>query len=133
MYFLALPHALADPQSVGLLTGMEINMEKNIIQELVDGLHDIMEDKLVSIILYGSVARGTATEESDVDIAILIRGSLDKYKEDRLSDFIVDMNLEHDKVFSVIDIDYDTFCTWEKNMPFYNNVSKEGIVLWKAA
>jgi hypothetical protein len=36
-------------------------------------------------------------------------------------------------VFSVIDIDIDKFSTWETAMPFYQNVKKEGIVLWKAA
>jgi hypothetical protein len=43
------------------------------------------------------------------------------------------MNLKYDKVFSVIDIDIDKFSTWETAMPFYRNVKKEGIVLWKAA
>ncbi|HHV10300.1 MAG TPA: nucleotidyltransferase domain-containing protein [Clostridiales bacterium] len=108
-------------------------MDKNILKELVDGILAIMEHKVVSIILYGSVARGTNTEESDVDVALLIWGSLDKDTEEKLSEFIVDMNLKYDKVFSVIDIDYDNFRKWEKVTPFYQNVTREGVVLWKAA
>lgn len=108
-------------------------MDKKILTELVDGILAIMQNKVMSIILYGSMARGTNTEESDVDIAILMRGGLDKEMEERMSDFIVDLNLEYDKVFSVIDIDFDMFCKWEKVTPFYKNVSKEGVVLWKAA
>ena len=42
-------------------------------------------------------------------------------------------NLKYDKVFSVIDTNYDTFRKWEGVTPFYQNVTKEGIVLWKAA
>lgn len=42
-------------------------------------------------------------------------------------------NLKYDKVFSVIDINYDTFRKWEGVTPFYQNVTKEGTVLWKAA
>ena len=60
-------------------------------------------------------------------------GNMDKNTEDKLSDFVVDMNLKHDKVFSVIDIDYDNFRKWERVTPFYENVNKEGIVLWTAA
>lgn len=108
-------------------------METKILTELVNGILTVLEDKVISIILYGSTARGTNTEESDVDIAILMQGGLDKDTEEKLSDFIVDMNLEYDKVFSVIDIDFDMFQKWEKVTPFYQNVSKEGVVLWKAA
>jgi predicted nucleotidyltransferase len=70
-------------------------MEQNIMQELVAGILAVMQEQVVSIILYGSVARGTNTEDSDIDI--------------------------------------DKFSTWETAMPFYRNVKKEGIVLWKAA
>lgn len=108
-------------------------MEEKILMELVDGILGIMKKKVISIILYGSVVKGTNTEESDVDVAILMRGNLDKETEDKLSEFIVDMNLEYDRVFSVIDIDYDMFCKWEKVIPFYQNVTQEGVVLWKIA
>ncbi|HJC64580.1 MAG TPA: nucleotidyltransferase domain-containing protein [Candidatus Blautia merdavium] len=92
-----------------------------------------MDNRLVSIILYGSVARGTNTEESDVDIALIMHGKLDFDTEDKLSDFIVDMNLKYDKVFSVIDIDIAHFRKWINVLPFYQNVEREGVVLWKAA
>jgi predicted nucleotidyltransferase len=110
-----------------------MRMEIKIFDELVAGILDIMKPDVVRIVLYGSVARGTNTEESDVDVAILINNELSKDMEDKLSDFIVDMNLKYDKVFSVIDINYDTFCKWERVTPFYQSVNKEGIVLWKAA
>lgn len=53
--------------------------------------------------------------------------------EDRLSDVIVDMNLKYNKVFSVIDIEESVYRKWRKVTPFYQNVDKEGIVLWTAA
>ena len=53
--------------------------------------------------------------------------------EDKLSDFIVDMNLKYDKVFSVIDIDIDNYEKWKAVAPFYKNVKQDGIVLWKVA
>lgn len=108
-------------------------MEKSALNELVNGILNVMESQLVRIILYGSVARGTHTSESDVDIALLTNGTLNKDTEEMLSCFIVEMNLKYDKVFSVIDIEYNKFCQWESVTPFYSNVSKEGIVLWQVA
>lgn len=108
-------------------------MDEKILRELVSGILDIMETKLVRIVLYGSVARGTNNAESDVDVALLMNGNLDTLTEDKLSNLVVDMNLKYDKVFSVIDIDYGVFQKWEKVTPFYKNILQEGIVLWKAA
>jgi len=108
-------------------------MEKEMMIEFVNGLLAIMERSLVRIVLYGSVARGTQTEESDIDIALLTHGALDDELEDKLSEFIVDMNLKYDRVFSVIDIEYEQFQKWENVLPFYQNVNWEGVVLWKAA
>ena len=46
----------------------------NIIKnELVNDLKSIFHDGLVSIILYGSVARDTHTDDSDIDIAIILK------------------------------------------------------------
>ena len=84
------------------------------------------------IILYGSVARGTQTEESDVDIAVIVR----KYTEDmhdKMIDLTVDLELEYNKVLSVLLIDYDNFREWEDVLPFYKNMKKDGIMLWSAA
>ncbi len=108
-------------------------MNQDILQELVNGILGVMHDRVIRIVLYGSVARGTNTEESDIDIALIMQGTLDTQTENELSDIIVDLNLKYDKVFSVIDIDYSQFIKWEPVTPFYQNVNKEGIVLWKAA
>lgn len=108
-------------------------MDINILNELVNGILEIMKPSLIQIVLYGSVARGTNTEESDVDIALLIKGVLNKATEELLSDFIVEMNLKYDKVFSVIDIDYGNFLKWKDVMPYYQNLINEGIVLWSNA
>ena len=108
-------------------------MDKNALKELAEGILAIFNTQVIQIVLYGSYARGTNTSESDVDVALLLNGKLNENTEDKLSDLVVDLNLKYDKVFSVIDIDYAVFKKWEKVTPFYKNVNKEGIVLWKAA
>ena len=111
----------------------DIAMDKAILQELVQGMVEIIKSDIVKVILYGSVARGTNDEESDVDIMIILKNELDSLTEDKLSDFIVDMNLKYDKVFSVIDVNVHKFDKWAAVLPFYQNVDREGIVLWTAA
>lgn len=108
-------------------------MNYKIKNELVEGLKDIFKDRLISIILYGSVARGTNTDESDVDVAIILKDAKSQSVQDILVDFTLDLDLKYDKVFSVIDIDYEEFLKWEDVLPFYKNVKKDGVILWKAA
>ena len=104
----------------------------NLLKKLIPGLIHIFQDSITSIILYGSVARGTQTEESDLDIAVLI-GAYTKEMHEQMTDLVVDLELEYNKVLSVLLIDHDKFKEWENVMPFYKNVKKEGIILWPAA
>ena len=110
-----------------------MTMTASVQKELVQGLLAATGKKISTILLYGSTARGTATDESDVDIAMVINEPLNTEEEDRLNDFIVDMNLKYDTVFSVIDLTEADFKKWVNVVPFYKNVADEGIVLWKTA
>jgi len=108
-------------------------MDDAMYRELVQGLLAILSDRTVRIVLYGSTARGTAQPESDIDIALIVSQRLTPRQEDQLSGLIVDLNLKYNKVFSVVDIDHQTYLKWRGAVPFYQNVDREGIVLWKAA
>lgn len=103
------------------------------LRELVLGLLGIYGNLIDSIILYGSVARGTQTDESDVDIAVIMRHGATAEMHDRMLDMVVDLELACDKVLSVIRIDRDRFKEWETTLPFYQSIRKEGVVLWPAA
>ncbi|MDO4539953.1 MAG: nucleotidyltransferase domain-containing protein [Syntrophomonadaceae bacterium] len=105
-------------------------MDQTIVDELVAGLRQIFSAHLVSVILYGSAARGTATEESDIDVAILLDGDVDRGAKDRLVDFLCELDLKYDRVFSIIDIDNARFIQWRDVLPFYAAVMREGVVLW---
>lgn len=108
-------------------------MDYMITNELIEGLKNIFNDNLISIILYGSVARGTANDESDIDIAILLKNANIQSMKDKLIDFTLNLDLKYNKVFSVIDIDYNEFKKWEDVLPFYKNLKKDGVILWKVA
>lgn len=102
-------------------------------EELVQGLTDIFRNNISMIILYGSVARGNATKESDIDIAIVVRSQMDNATKRRFLNWAADMDIRYERVFSIVDIQESNMKKWEDVLPFYQNVKKEGIVLWKAA
>ena len=110
-----------------------MNINKTMLDETVNGIVSIAGGLVTSVILYGSAARGTADSESDIDIAVILSGALAPEKNDALLDFVVEMNLKYNKVFSVIDISDEEFTRWKDIVPFYKNVAGEGVVLWKAA
>lgn len=103
-----------------------------ILQKLVPELIHIFQQTVYRVILYGSVARGTQTQQSDIDIAVIVK-SHTKNMHDSMIDYVVDLELEYNVVLSVLLIDYDKYKEWENIMPFYRNVKKDGIILWQAA
>lgn len=83
------------------------------------------------IILYGSVARGTTKSESDIDIAVILDDYTDKM-HDEMIDFVVDLELKYNKVISVLLIYNKQFNEWGNIAPFFQNIKKDGKVLWKS-
>ncbi len=101
--------------------------------ELVQGLTDIFQKNISMIILYVSVARNEATDESDIDIAIIMKNQIDEETKERFISWAADMDIRYERVFSIVDIQESNMKKWENALPFYKNIQKEGIVLWKAA
>ena len=46
-------------------------------EDLIHGLVNIFSGNILAIILYGSVARKDNTNESDIDIAIIVKNEMD--------------------------------------------------------
>ena len=103
-----------------------------MLMELCQQLKNLYGSKLEQAILYGSVARGTATEESDIDIMVLINGNGQELRrfEDGLSDISTDISIKYSKVFSIIDVRYQEYNEWKEISPFYRNVFQEGVMLY---
>ena len=53
----------------------------NILDKLAASLKSVYGTKLKAVILYGSVARGTATPDSDIDIMVLVDSSPEELKK----------------------------------------------------
>lgn len=102
-------------------------------EEIVNGLLDIFSSGISAIILYGSVARNENTSESDIDIAIILKENMDDTAKERFIRWSAEMDLRYERVFSIVDIQEKNMKKWGQVLPFYSNIQKEGIVLWKAA
>lgn len=107
---------------------------KKMLTELSESLQQIYGNKLKTVVLYGSAARGTQTEESDIDIMIIIDANNDELRryDDKLNDVSTDLSLKYFKVLSIVDVSYREYEDWRNLSPFYKNVSEEGIVLYAA-
>ena len=84
-------------------------------------------DRLVRAVLFGSYARGEATEESDVDVLVVLRGEVDSWEEGKpLSEIEVDLMFEYGRVLSVVVVDE---FIWDRQWAFIQNVQEDGVPL----
>lgn len=103
------------------------------LHALVSNINEIYGELIVNIILYGSVARNEDTEESDIDVAVILKNGASPDMYDALLDAVVDLELECGKVLSVVRIDSEKYDSWNETMPFYRNIKNDGVILWPAA
>lgn len=100
--------------------------------EMSKKISDVYSTALKNIVVYGSYARGEETEESDVDIALILKDSETEEMHDKMTDIVVDYELDQNRTLSVVTIDNSNYVQWRKVLPFYKNLDKEGVVIWKA-
>jgi len=87
---------------------------------------------LVKIILYGSYARNSQDNHSDMDIMILVddvEENIKKY-ENEFSDTIFELSLKYDILLSIIFKSHNQFNRYSDILPFYMNIKNEGIKLY---
>lgn len=102
------------------------------LQNMCSDLDKVYGDHLEKIVLYGSYARGEETQESDVDIALFVKEGSTEFMHDKMTDIVIEYELEQGVTLSVMPIEVQKYQRWNKTIPFYMNLDKEGIVLWKA-
>ena len=102
------------------------------LKQMCIKLSDVYGSNLEKIVLYGSYARGEQTEESDVDVALVLREKETEMQYDAMIGLVVDYELEHGIVLSTVSTEAAEYAKWRRVLPFYKNIEKEGIILWKA-
>jgi predicted nucleotidyltransferase len=88
------------------------------------------EFRVDRIILFGSIVWGQPDEESDVDLLIVLREHPDHKIRNRISNLILDINLEYDTNVSGLVVDQQA---WDEGvlsvLPIHAEVEEEGIRL----
>jgi predicted nucleotidyltransferase len=101
---------------------------KRLVEQVKNHLCEKYGEGIRRVILYGSHARGEATNDSDVDVLVLIDPSLEPSDvRGSLSDLLFDMLMEEGELVSVVAIPEEHFENY--NSPFMLNVKKEGMVV----
>ena len=98
-----------------------------LLTKIKSRLKRVYGDRLCSIVLYGSEARGESTPESDIDIMVLLEGKIDYGKELRTCiHALYSLILEVGRPISPVIVDIDEYEAAE--WPLYRNVHREGIM-----
>lgn len=101
---------------------------RDIIAEIKSFLITKFTDGIKQVILYGSFARGEATDDSDIDVAVIVDDELNNDKiETSLEDLLLTILLEKKELVSVIIIPESRFNNYKS--PFILNTRKEGVVI----
>ncbi|MBQ8085707.1 MAG: nucleotidyltransferase domain-containing protein [Lachnospiraceae bacterium] len=110
---------------------MPENIE-NVTKGVVNRGLELLGDKIDKIILFGSYARGDYDEESDVDIMMLLNCSENETSEYRkiVCRLSSDLSLENDVMVSLMLNDKVSFYDRMDILPFYQNVQREGVLLY---
>ncbi len=109
----------------------------NLVERQVSGILSYLrvlqtkyQNKILRVVLFGSVARGERDMESDIDLLVVLK---DEYSElrDEISMAAFDSILEYDVIISPIVMESKIY-EWHKRYrdPLYNNIERDGIDIW---
>ena len=98
----------------------------------VESIARVYPSEVMSVTLYGSQARDDAEAESDVDILVVIQHDTPTLRH-ALADLAWQVQFEFGIVISDIIRSAEQFDRMRANrFPFYQNIEREGILLWKS-
>lgn len=105
---------------------------RTVLKQVKSASQKLYGNKLNKIILYGSYARGSQTEESDIDILIILDCSEDEIKKLRYktAEMSSEISLEQGVFLSVLMRDKKHFDENVDFHPFYCNIAREGITVY---
>lgn len=95
-----------------------------ILREFKRELTEILGDKLVDVILFGSYARGDYTDESDVDVLIIVKEKPTIDEENKISKLCLRFLIKHNIIISAVTYPKNVF---DLGSSFIGEVKKLGV------
>ena len=81
-----------------------------------------------ALVLYGSLARGQADEESDVDLLVVTARPLSRVERHEITDAVFEVNLRYDTNVSTLVVDAES---WENGLisvlPIRDEILRDGV------
>ncbi|MDR3313431.1 MAG: nucleotidyltransferase domain-containing protein [Oscillospiraceae bacterium] len=104
---------------------------QNVLRETKREFRNMFGNSLVSVLLYGSYARGDYVEDSDVDVVALVDAEREvlQAQRPRLVRLSEAMDMQYSVLLSPSVIPYREFLKYQNDLPYYKNIAKEGVRL----
>ncbi|CAN5840235.1 hypothetical protein BH23ACT11_BH23ACT11_13200 [soil metagenome] len=100
----------------------------DVLGDLAGGLRKLYGRRYRGLVLYGSHARRDANEGSDVDLLLLLDGTVEVGKEiRRSSELVSSLTLEAGLVLSLVPVSIENYRI--SSDPYLTNARREGTVL----
>jgi predicted nucleotidyltransferase len=105
---------------------------KKLYSELNENMANLFGDKLQKIILYGSYAKNIQNKESDIDFFVLVDDTDENLKKNKyqIADIMADLTLNYDILVSITEETCNRYRKYLDILPFYKNISEEGIEIY---
>lgn len=104
-------------------------LPRRAARRFADALRERYGEALLDVRLFGSCARGEMREDSDVDVAVVLR-AVDRRTKRDVIDLASSIGLEHDVLLSPTVLDRETFERWRaQERLLVLDIEREGLPL----
>ncbi len=101
---------------------------KTLLQKLKQQFEQHYPDQLEQVILFGSQARLEADPDSDIDVAVILKGAISPVQEIKKNNpWLSDLCLETDALINCLYLSTEQYQT--KETPLIRNIKAEGVLV----